>query len=248
MTVMRLLSLLAILLWLAASVSAQPLLNRPMASDLMLHTGAQQTFLCYCPFDVPTGIIDNDGCESPGEYAKLGHIVPSSLIRKWLRPPNNNLPASVEDDIVSMASRDPVNLALFSDAVLNLYDKSTQKVAGLDTPRGQFQSCRLDIRNGLTRMTDGRLAVFARTALYLADTYGIALPEGERKQFEDIHMALWPTLQERRRNERLRAWNGSWNHWVAAPDGYKPVQQREVEGLMDHLWENRIRGSWQWNQ
>ena len=113
-----------------------------------------------------------------------------------------------------MISRDPLNLTIFTDAAWSLY-RQAKDFTGTMNLHGVLGACPASLSENKTMsMPDGRLGEIARTALYLADTYHLPMPDNIRKRFISIHEYSPPSTREYYRNKIAYRINRTWNAWI----------------------------------
>lgn len=221
----------------AESVSA-PLTRHPTALQVSRYMEPERlTFLCYCDYSGALSKLDTSGCESPGQRAVVGTIIPPELIVTWIG--NRYWPERVIE-IAKEVANDPLNLTMFSDATYPAYLKAKSFFSTEDTT-GQFGACRFNIdADGRAFVPDSRIGEVARTALYLADRYSLHIPEAQKKSFEDIAAASPPGSREKLRNKLAYRWNKSWNTYVSPKPEETYYDRRLQEGLMDNIYQEHI--------
>lgn len=233
---------IAVLALAVAAVQAAPVINTPTRYQVIAHMEPDlTTFVCNCDFHHITGRIDNSGCESPGERAVVGNIVPASVIRGWLSA-QNGLPID-SDALIKNVLRDPLNLTIFSDKVAPTYHKATQVLA-TDTLRGDFGACIIhhDKRTGSISIPSAKMIEFARTALYLKDEYDLPVPDQLVKHYQAVSEAAPPSQREELRNAGAFSWNGSWNTYVNKDRPITAKSNSIRQGIVEGIHRRYVEG------
>lgn len=222
--------------------SAAPLTNSPTRYQVIQYMEPElKTFGCYCDFNRTTGRVDASGCEAPGDRAVIGNIVPASVIKSWVaETPDKTIDVEL---LLKGALRDPLNLTLLTDEIAKTYHSATQVLAS-DQLRGEFGACILhhDRTTGAISIPTARMTEFARTALYLADEYGLPLPEHLRQHYNDVAAAYPPTKREYNRNNGAYEWNGSWNDYIADDRPVPPRSNAIRRGIIEGIHRRYVEG------